>query len=435
MIQEFYVENFKSIKTKQGISFVPNKRMNNGFEDYLLSPVTDKIKLLKLGILYGYNASGKSNFLDAMQFLRDIILKSPDSKDQGIQFEPFLLDKETVDKPGSFYIVFYINKIKYEYFISLDKKRIYSETLYFTPEGRKSRVYSRTFDKENQISKIIFGSSCKFKAKDKLVLKGNTFENCSVIAAYRKTNVNSEEFENVSNYFKVNIMPVVFPQMSLENWSFSKFKENSGEKEFFIKLLAKADFQITDLKIEEEKINVTEKLITSLNNHGIPKQIIEDIKEKKQIEANKLLFSHSTKKGDYYIPMQQESVGTKRYFGLSGIMNELLQNPKVLALDEIETSLHPELVAFFLEMFLMNSKNSQMLVTTHNQQLMDQDYMRNDMIWFCEKDEEGASNYYSAQEFNLHKNVSVSNHYRAGKLGAFPNLGSPIIMKDGDANK
>ncbi|MFA7108858.1 MAG: AAA family ATPase, partial [Sphaerochaetaceae bacterium] len=162
-----------------------------------------------------------------------------------------------------------------------------------------------------------------------------------------------------------------------------------------------ADFQISDLEIKEETIKKEE-----------------------------LLFSHSTKNGTHLISEIDESKGTKRYFGLSGVLKELINSSRVITIDEIETSLHPDLVAFYIQMFLMNTQSSQLLVTTHNQFIMDQDYMRNDMIWFCEKDEEGASNYYCAQDFKLHKNISVSNFYRAGKLGAVPEFGSPIIQKD-----
>jgi AAA15 family ATPase/GTPase len=102
----------------------------------------------------------------------------------------------------------------------------------------------------------------------------------------------------------------------------------------------------------------------------------------------------------------------------------------VVAIDELESSLHPDLVSFFLQMFLLNANNSQLIVTTHAQYLMEQDYMRNDMVWFCEKQESGTSEYYSAQDFKLHKNNNLANFYRAGKLGAKPVLGSPLFGKD-----
>ena len=108
----------------------------------------------------------------------------------------------------------------------------------------------------------------------------------------------------------------------------------------------------------------------------------------------------------------------------------MIAHSHFVSIDEIESSLHPDLVVFFLQMFLMNTKKSQLLATTHLQSVMDQDYVRNDMIWFCEKDKAGGSNYYCAQKFKQHKNVSAANSYRVGKYGAKPILGSPIIEED-----
>ncbi|MGD1823452.1 MAG: AAA family ATPase [Pleomorphochaeta sp.] len=429
MIQEFYVENYKSIKEKQGISFVPNKKMNNGYEDYLLIDVSEKVQLLKLGVLYGSNASGKSNLLSAMEFLRTLVIKAPNTKDEGTNFNPFLLDFDSRTKSGIFSLIFYIDAIKYEYLVELNKKSILNETLYYTPEVRKAKLFSRVFDEINQVSKISFGVKCGFKAKDKIIIEGNTLENCTVLAAYRKTNVNSAQLDKVSEYFNNHILPIVTPMVLLRDWSFDRLKQNNGQKDFYINLLSKADFQISDIEIKEESMEVTEDMINEIQNQGFPPQLIEELKSKKTIERNELFFSHTTSKGEFSLSSEKESQGTIRYFGLGGILNEMISSSKFVFIDEIETSLHPELVSFFIQQFLMNSDNTQLFVTTHNQFLMEQDYMRNDMLWFCEKNGDGISKYYSVQDFKLHKNISVINYYRAGKLGALPNLGSPFYRK------
>ncbi|MDC7249847.1 MAG: ATP-binding protein [Sphaerochaetaceae bacterium] len=430
MIQEFYVENYKSIKDRQGISFVPNKKMNNGYEDYLLVNASDKVKLLKLGILYGYNASGKSNLLEAMDFLRRLALYAPNAKDEETGFDPFLLDADSLNKSGVFSLIFYINNIKYEYFVELNSSTIISEKLFFTPEVRKTKLFSRYYDEIEHVSTISFGGRCGLKAKEKLFIEGNTLENCTVLAAYRKTNVNSKELDKVVEYFQYHILPIVTPRVVLRDWSFDRLKQNDKRKDFFIKLLTKADFQISDLEIKEEALELTEEMLKEIQKEGVPSQLLEELKTKKTIETNELYFAHSTSKGKFNISSEKESQGTMRYFGLGGILNEIVSSSKFINIDEIETSLHPELVAFFIRQFLMNANESQLFVTTHNQFLMEQDYMRNDMIWFCEKDEDGISNYYSVQDFKLHKNISVLNYYRAGKLGALPSLGSPVFKEE-----
>ena len=142
-----------------------------------------------------------------------------------------------------------------------------------------------------------------------------------------------------------------------------------------------------------------------------------------------LYFTHETTQGAYKILAEDESQGTLRYIGLGGVLQELVSGSHVVAIDELESSLHPDLATFFLQMCLMNSKDSQIFATTHAQYMMELDYMRNDMVWFCEKDETGGSEYYSAQDFKLHKNNNLANFYRSGKLGAKPILGSPVLDK------
>ena len=133
----------------------------------------------------------------------------------------------------------------------------------------------------------------------------------------------------------------------------------------------------------------------------------------------------------YSLSIQKESSGTKRYFGLGGVLYELIHGSHILCIDELETSLHPDLMKHFLQMFLLNSKNSQLLITTHNISLMaDQDFIRRDALWFTEKEGDGSVDLFSAADFNtdiLRKGSSIINAYKIGRLGAKPNLGSPYI--------
>ncbi|MFA7109634.1 MAG: AAA family ATPase, partial [Sphaerochaetaceae bacterium] len=289
MIQEFTVENYRSIKTKQTISFLANKKMNNGREDYLCVQVNDNTKLLKFGVLYGYNAAGKSNLLLAMDYLRDLILSGPDTKDQDTEFVPFALDDESINKSGTFSLVFFIERIKYEYSVTLDKERIHFENLNYFPEGRKAKLFSRTHDDENKVSKIVIGADCKLLSKDKIILNGNTLENSTVLYSYQRSNVHSVELDKVVSYFKNTLLPIITPRVLLKDWSMNKLVKDNTQKDFYVKLLSKADFQISDLEIKEETIKKEE-----------------------------LLFSHSTKNGTHLISEIDESKGTQRYFGLSG---------------------------------------------------------------------------------------------------------------------
>jgi AAA15 family ATPase/GTPase len=402
--------------------------MKNDADDSLLISVNDNMKLLKFGVLYGYNASGKSNILLAFDVLRNLALDGPRTKDGDTSYEPFALDKRNMSQPSEFSLVFFIHTIRYSYDIAITKKTILWEKLYFSPEGRKTCLYTRHYDEKAKVAKTTFGKATGLLAKDKLVLNGNTLGNSSVLYAYQKTNIHSEELEKVVSFFKHSIMPLVTPKTNLLDWSLNKLDKDKTKRKFFISLMKKADFQISNLEIQNESKEISDKMIGLLESEGAPKVLVEQLKKEKKIDVKKLLFEHSLQNGiKKSFPVDEESEGTRRYFGLGGVLNELLKGETFLAIDELETSLHSDLVSFFLKMFLLNSKTSQLFVTTHEQFLMDKDYMRNDMVWFCEKEDDGSSTYYQAQDFKLHKNVSLANFYRSGKFGAVPELGNPVI--------
>lgn len=135
----------------------------------------------------------------------------------------------------------------------------------------------------------------------------------------------------------------------------------------------------------------------------------------------------------YILPMQAESSGTKRFFGLGGLLYELIHNDHFLCIDELETSLHPDLMLYYLQAFIVNARHSQLLVTTHNQMIMENtDFLRRDALWFSEKNDNGTAILYSAADFDsstLRKDASIINAYRSGKLGSKPNLGSPFLVE------
>lgn len=431
MIQEFSLENFRSIKTKQTISFLANPKLHTEFDGYLTTRINSTVTLLKACLLYGYNASGKSNLLSALDFLRSLIVSGPSTKEDQTGFVPFALDADTVKQPGIFTLIFFIAGIRYEYIVSLDAYRIRHESLRYTPERRITTLFTRIYDEEHSVSRLTIGQSCGLSAKDKTILQGNTIENCTTLFAYQKSNVHSPVLNQVVSYFKNACMPLINQKHSISTWSREQLKAYVERKQFFQAFLEKADFQITDFEIRDKALQVAETIPASFSDPSPSKGLLESAMHNRQIDFKQLVFTHVTDKGTSQIPSWDESEGTIRYFGLGGIVQQLIHSPHMVAIDELETSLHPDLVTFFLQMFLMNAQASQLLVTTHAQYLMEQDYIRNDMVWFCEKQADGGSEYYSAQDFKLHKNNNLANFYRAGKLGAKPVLGSPLLTSDG----
>ncbi|NLA92566.1 MAG: ATP-binding protein, partial [Spirochaetales bacterium] len=226
------------------------------------------------------------------------------------------------------------------------------------------------------------------KAAERRVLEESLLERKSVLASYGETNFKNERLEEVKEFFKNH-----FLQNINSKSNFSEFVANGNNSNLMGELLNRADLQVRGYE------------------EG----------------GDALYFSHETTQGRFSLPVKEESVGTQRYFGLTGVVAKLVESGHSVAIDELETSLHPDLVSYLIEVFLINSSKSQILATTHAQYLLESDYIRRDMVWFCEKESGGGSEYYSAQDFGLHKNINLRNFYRAGKLGGVPILGSPLM--------
>jgi AAA15 family ATPase/GTPase len=139
---------------------------------------------------------------------------------------------------------------------------------------------------------------------------------------------------------------------------------------------------------------------------------------------------HHTKDGDFSLLSETESAGTLSYLELLDQLYEMIHQNHIYLYDEIEKNIHYDLLIHYLSLFMMNSHASQLIFTTHDQLLLDEDFIRRDMVWFTDKSKEtGGTELYSAADFGLHKNISLYNAYKVGKLGAKPELGSIFIEK------
>lgn len=199
MIAEFSVENFFSIKSPQKISFEPSS--DTFMSDEYSREVKDGVRLLKVGIIYGANASGKSNILNAIEFFRMLVLRMPKDRNEKTRVVPYMLDNTSRNETTKMSMSFYINQSKYILGFELDAKYIYSETLIVYDSIRPTKLYSRSYDAETDSTTIDFGGNLKLTKKSQDVISGNTINNCSVLAAFGKSNVERTRLNDVYDYF------------------------------------------------------------------------------------------------------------------------------------------------------------------------------------------------------------------------------------------
>lgn len=425
MIIEFSVQNFGPIKEKQVLSFEPEK--SSHLEDYYLIKAAPGLKLLKLGLIYGPNASGKTTILKALDFLRNLVLEPAEKKTNTLNFEPFLLDAKTPAQHTQLSISFIQKNVRYHYVVEFNKKSIVREQLDFY-DPKKANVFVRETDIKNQFSTITFGSKLKGMAASEKALTANTLWNNTVLGGFLKTNIECRELQDATDWFKNYLKPIVLPKTNLEDYVTSLIDRAEVNKNHVLQILKNADFNISDIIIDKQKAAVPEGLWEYFVEKGsVSKERIIELKQKETITILNLAFEHTVKNKKYRLPDNAESRGTMRYYGFAGLMSMLINSSKAIPIDELEASLHPDLFVHFLLTFLMNSKKSQIIATTHNREILNnKDIFRNDAIWFTDKSEDSATKLYSLADFDssvIRDTSNVYNAYKIGKLGAVPDLG------------
>lgn len=437
MIINFSVENFGSIKDKQTLSFLANK--SDHLEEYYIIEPIKGLRLNKLALIYGANASGKTTVLKALDFLRKICIEPFDKKTSKFDFEPFLFDELKPKQNTKFELEFVQNRIRYFYEVELNKNCIVKEKLLnFTPN--KAIVFERNTDQDKELTQIKFGSKISKKKAIEDALEIFTLWNNTVLGGFLKTNIDNEDLENGIKWFSGSL-DSLFVKLSTNFYSYvtSLIEQNKVSKHFVLNTLKKADFNIIDFEIDSKKEEIPDFILELLRKEYKENNLndTDSIFENGIIERNDINFLHNVNNKNYRLDFDLESSGTKKYYELIGFLGLLIENKKILLIDEIESTLHPDLFIHFLLTYLVNGKNeSQLIATTHNREILNnRDLFRDDAIWFTDKDEDSATELYSLADFDtsvVRDTSNVLNAYKAGKLGGVPSLGDYYIdLEDG----
>lgn len=398
-------------------------------EEYCVE-VKPGLKLLKMGVVYGANASGKSNLLQAVEFFRYMACHVSKDRSSSIHVVPFMLDDKSRQERTKMSMTFYIDGEKYILAMEFDAMRFYEESLiaYTSPKG--TTLYNRSYNKETDSSSITFSTKLGLMKKSKDVITGNTLNNRSVLAAFSVSNIESSKLNDVYSYFSNHIPDVLEPNMMLSSYIKRKLEQDKDGslKSFLLKFLKASDFNIKNFELNDEEMPITPEMEKVIQSSPLSDDKKTQMMQKGTIVSSSLNFVHSTEDGEHDLPEKYESRGTIRFMGMSVILKQLLKDGNFVMMDEIESSIHYELLSYFLKVFLVNNnKESQLFVTTHDVNLLNEDFIRRDCIWFTEKNAAGETLVKRLSEMGLHKNLSPYNAYRQGKLIDLPFLGSPYL--------
>jgi AAA15 family ATPase/GTPase len=389
-----------------------------------------------LGIIYGQNASGKSNLLRALEFVRNLMTEPLEKKTDVIEYDMFKFKEPSKEDTSKFRIVFIANKIRYEYQVILDNHSIHSEELYYHSPNR-AKVFSRTTNQKKKLSTISFGSKIKISREDKKSLENNTLWNNTTLGGFLKTNIDVSVLSNFSDWFTDNIMELIDAETYLFDDIFSSIEKGEISKARLVEMLSKADFNITDMEIAKEKEILYRYPFLDIRTKNMSDNVTEFVMAASTIDSKKVVFEHTIQDENgnpsrHRLDFIEQSLGTQRFFQFAGLIALMMEEPKLFIIDEFEASLHPDLVTHLIKTLLVNVESGQLLLTTHMRELLlERDILRNDAIYFVDKLEDGSTDLYSAEDFDSsvlrRKESSLYNAYKIGKLGATPELNDTFL--------
>ncbi len=414
MLVEFSVANFRSLHERQTFSLAKAKGDELAESNTFTTHAANEYQLLRSAAIYGPNAGGKSNFLLALNTMKHIVLESAAIQQRGdkLPVTPFRLSQSSLSTPSEFEMMFIVDQVRYQYGFSATVDRIHEEWLLAYPKGRPQRWFGRAWDESTQSYDWELGGNL---AGEKQLWQKSTRDNALFLST--AVQLNSEQLQPIYDWFKSTLR-----MANISGWSpdFSASLCEKDEKAQVMDFLHAADLNIEDIIVEKKPFDVKtlpddmpEQLKDVIAGNLKDKQLIDIKTVHKDIDGKPVIFD-----------FKDESDGTRKLFAFSGPWIDSLAHGYVLFIDELHDNLHPRLVQFLVQLFHnseTNPKNAQLVFTTHETSILNQDVFRRDQIWFCEKDPQQATVVYPLTDFSPRKgreNLELA--YLSGRYGALP---------------
>ena len=419
MLLEFSVSNYLSFKQKATLSMLATS-IKEHVDTNIFS--TERYDLLKGAVIYGANASGKSNMVRAMSTMRRLVLQSfEQSSADDLDIIPFLLNTDTEHKPSFFETVFLIDNIRYRYGFEVDNNNIRAEWLFEALKNTEKPLFLR----EEEGIEVMKGFP---EGKD---LEERTRNNALFLAVTDQFNgkISQKIMKWFNNFISIS-------GLSHEGYKAVTFGmlENKQTRNTLLDFYKKLDLGFEEINISKKQFDPKE-LPGEIPDRLI-KQLITDLEGAYKIDIKTIHKKYNDKNnvvGSVEFDMRsQESSGTNKLFNISGPIFDVLNDGGLLVVDELDASLHPLLTLAVTKLFNsseFNRNNAQLIFATHDTNLLYYGNYRRDQIYFVEKDQYGASDIYSLVEYKedgktIRKDRSFEKDYIEGRYGAIPFIGN-----------
>ncbi|MYC94254.1 MAG: ATP-binding protein [Caldilineaceae bacterium SB0661_bin_32] len=444
MLIEFSVANYRSFRDKVTFSMVASslKAKNAELNETNLFAAHDRLRLLTSAAIYGANASGKSNLISAMNFMRRFVIYSANVREEEdseeIDVDPFRLSTETDTEPSFFEAVFVVKDRRFRYGFETTAKRVEAEWLYVAPKARESRLFEREEDG------IALGEKYKTEGRDMAMRTRPTALFLSVCAQFK-----GKIAEEVLDWFRSLGIATGLMDTGMRKFTERMFRDKDSAKAIET-LLTQLDLGIKAVRLEnvavpapnlqplrddapedmrrlhdemrkmESALESTLRVLSEVADFNLEEEEVVRTVHRKTGEGDK------SEMNELFDLDTHESEGTKKLFSLSGPLVDTLRRGGVLIIDELNARLHPLLTKEIVRLFndpVRNARHAQLVFATQDTNLLDNQLLRRDQIWFVEKDREEASYLYSLAEFKVRNDAVYEKDYIHGRYGAIPFLG------------
>ncbi|PRY00815.1 AAA family ATPase [Allonocardiopsis opalescens] len=424
MLLRFRVKNHRSLRDEQELSLVRVPRRGEPKPKGGEIPPTARVA----GI-YGANASGKSNVLDALRWMKEAIYESHMfwPPDKGVPRTPFFLDKKARADPSFYEIDFTWEQVRYSYGFEVTDAAVTSEWLFTFPHGRSQRLFERSTTNEYSFGRHLTGQLDQIR---KLTRENSLYLSCAA-------SNNHHLLRNLHHSLSQSIRSAHVGDQAARTSATKQIIKDPVDQSHIDRLLQVADLgisgtEITKSSFPETAISHFENLIKDLE---VPEELFDQIsKGAREDLAFKISLRHQPTGG--ILPIDQESDGTQAWLALAGPLLSVLRNGEAFLVDEIDSSLHPMITSTLIRMFKdveINPRNAQLVFASHDTALLgsmlENDLLERDEVWFTEKDQDGATSLYSLAEFHPRGSENTERGYLQGRYGAVPFVNFADIRK------
>lgn len=427
MLRSFRVANHKSIREEQ---------------ELLLVPAYDKTRpVVPVTAIFGANASGKSNLLDALHWMQDAVVNSFSAWKPGfgVPRQPFALDPDAVRLPSGYSVEIVVDGLRYSYGVEVDDDGVRQEWLYAYPRSRRRIIFER------EDGAIRLGSTVPDHRSRGEALGRQTRSNALFLTVAALNDL--AEVQPVYQWFASSLS---FAAVDGTDAAAALIKRLRTQAQIpIVELIKAADLGITDITVRTEKIRLTAGLLNRLVERGLLKaepgrqfgagerlddslvsvndiwEAVRELATTETLDSPASLAFHHGSQGAL-LTLEQQSAGTKSWINLVSSALDCVERGGLLVVDEFDASLHPHLTARLVNVFRdaeTNPHDAQLLFTTHDATLLDDDTLARDEIWFVEKGADtGTTRLFPLTDFHPRKNENTAGRYLAGSYGAIPVL-------------